>query len=75
MYLPFGMKNGTEKMCCDGQVYVGEGNWGGGHYLLSSNKMTSVMVSEAGMCSSFRKISMGFNFKHRGSERLWDRLK
>ena len=28
MYLPFGMKNGTEKMCCDGQVYVGEGNGG-----------------------------------------------
>ena len=48
---------------------------GGGHYLLSRNEMTSMMVSEAEVCSSFRKISMGFNFKHRGSEHLWDRLK
>ena len=61
-------------MCCDGQVYVGETD-GGEHYLLSRNKMTSMMVSEAEACSSFRKISMGFNFKHRGSGCLWDRLK
>ena len=64
----------TQKMCCDGQVYVGETD-GGEHYLLSRNKMTSMMVSEAEACSSFRKISMGFNFKHRGSGCLWDRLK
>lgn len=65
------MENSTESVCwvrtkC---VCEGEGEREYGHYLLSRKEVTSVMVSEAEMCSSFRKISMGFNFKQKGSIR------
>lgn len=48
------MENDSERKCVVMAKFVW-GKVGGGHYLLSRDKMMSMMVSEAEVCSSFQK--------------------